>query len=96
MATPPIRYEMNDENQFMLCRSCRNHLGALGSNCYGQAFDGLVCLTADNVRTDETPTSTLDRMLYWDGTRGLRDAATHDPVDNDPRPLKNESPENKR
>ncbi|KAK8683552.1 hypothetical protein V6N13_039611 [Hibiscus sabdariffa] len=38
----------------------------------------------------------LDRMLYWDGTRGLRDAATHDPVDNDPRPLKNESPENKR
>ncbi|KAK8683526.1 hypothetical protein V6N13_039585 [Hibiscus sabdariffa] len=62
MATPPIRYEMNDENQFMLCRSCRNHLGALGSNCYGQAFDGLVCLTADNVRTDETPTSTLYDM----------------------------------
>ncbi|KAK8601530.1 hypothetical protein V6N12_051360 [Hibiscus sabdariffa] len=86
MATPPIpntvRYEMNAENQFMLCRSCRNHLGALGSNCYGQvsslslfsftirtsildsvlelAFDGLVCLTADNVRTDETPTSLYD------------------------------------
>ncbi|KAK8647684.1 hypothetical protein V6N13_121412 [Hibiscus sabdariffa] len=120
MATPSnsVRYPMNAETQFMLCRACRNHLATF-NNCLGQAFDGLLCRTVDNVRTDGVAAPTLlyglpavnvhcngcntqiggrfvaeckleelmneiggcrDRILYWDGTRGLRDAVTHEPV----------------
>ncbi|XP_040946270.1 uncharacterized protein [Gossypium hirsutum] len=63
-----VRYPMNKQTNFFLCRHCRNHISCWTNGIqrvHGAKGNAILCRDAVNVNTDPRPSDTIWMPLYY-------------------------------